>query len=307
MGARRRAGDIGTMRIGLLAPAFSALVLLAGASAASPASGPATCTSAQKAQRQAALTAFQKRMPAAKKAYFAHHRSARLRKAWVARQQARLKALTQAASCTAPASTNPDAARMEVLVKYADDVEALSGLFDPPTNDDADAAIATLAMDEQDCADDPTLDTCPLDNSEYTDTATAVNAAAKPLSQLATKLAAITPPAMAVGDYEDSASDCGADLVTVAAAHKALRDANGTWADTLTAWGKAYGGGKSPDYAGANYEPGVDTIDSAPHQALVDWAVMVRFYWDALAGKVASPPDVPQWLGDLADEECPSS
>ena len=137
-------------------PALSALVLLAGAAVASPASTPATCTAAQKAQRQAALTAFQKRMPAAKKAYFGHHRSVKLRKAFIVRQQARLKVLSRGASCTAPASTNPDAARMDLLVTYAGQMKALT--FDPETSDAADEAIGTLASDEQDCADDPTLE-----------------------------------------------------------------------------------------------------------------------------------------------------
>jgi hypothetical protein len=71
--------------------------------------------------------------------------------------------------------------------------------------------------------------------------------------------------------------------------------------------GEAYTAGQSPDYSTTDYEPGVDTINSAPHQALVDWAVMVRFYWAALSGKVASPPDVSGWIGDLADEECPAT
>ena len=244
-------------------------------------------------------------MPAAKKVYFAHHRSAKLRKAFIVRQQARLKVLFQAATCTAPASTNPDATRMDQLVNYAGQMKALT--FDPGTSDAADEAIGTLAQDEEDCADDPTLDTCPLDNSEYTDTAKAADDAAAPLAQLATKLGAITPPTMAVGDYDASANDCGVDLETVAAAHKALKDANGTWAGTLTAWGKAFAAGQSPDYSAADYEPGVDTINSTPHQALVDWAVMVRFYWAALSDKVASPPDVPSWVGDLADEECAAS
>jgi hypothetical protein len=95
----------------------------------------------------------------------------------------------------------------------------------PETSDAADGAIGTLAQDEEDCADDPTLDTCALDTSEYTDTATAVDDAATPLAQLATQLGAISPPpAMAAGDYEASAGDCGVDLQTVAAAHKALED-----------------------------------------------------------------------------------
>src|SRR3954451_15932655 len=305
MGSRPRRGDIGWMRIRLIVPALSALVLLAGAAVASPAAAPATCTAAQKAQRQAALAAFQKRFPAARKTFFAHHKSAKLRKAFLKRQQARLKVLFQAASCTASVSTNPDAARMDQLEKYAGQMKALT--FDPDTSAAADDAISTLAQDEEDCADDPTLDTCPLDNSEYTDTGKAVDAAATPLSQLASKLGSITPPAMAVGDYDDSAGDCGVDLQTVAGAHKALRGTNGTWADTLTAWGKEYAKGNSPDYSTAGYEPGLDTINAAPHQALVDWAVMLRFYWAALSGKVASPPDVPGWIGDLADEECSSN
>jgi hypothetical protein len=294
------------MRTRLLLPALTALLLLTGAAVAAPSSTSATCTAAQKVQRQAALTAFQKRMAPARKAYFAHHRSTRLRKAFVARQLARLKALKQTASCTVPATTNPDSAKLDQLQTYVGQVEALNDLFDPTTSDDADAAIATLAQDEQDCADDPTLDTCPLANSEYDDTATAVKDAAVPLAQLATKLSAITPPPMAVTDYEQSANDCGVDLVTVATAQKSVRDANTVWAATLTTWATAFSAGKSPDYSTADYEPGVDTIDAEPHQALVDWAVMVRFYWSALSGKVASPPDVPSWVGDLADEECPA-
>ena len=294
------------MRPRLLVLALSALVLLAGAAAASPASSPASCTAAQKTQREAALTAFQKRMPATKKAYFAHHRSAKLRKAFLARQQAKLKLLARAASCTASASTNPDAARMDALEAYTAKMEALNAFFDPSTSDDADAAIRTLAQDEQDCNDDPTLDTCPLDTSEYTDTAKAVDAAIVPIAQLAGKLATVEAPSMAVSDYDKGAQDCGVDLVTVAAAQKSLQDANVDWATTLGAWSKAYAAGDDPDYSTADYEPGVDTIDAAPHQALVDWAVMVRFYWDALAGKVDSPPDVPGWIGNLADEECSS-
>jgi hypothetical protein len=112
---------------------------------------------------------------------------------------------------------------------------------------------------------------------------------------------------MAVGDYDAAARDCGVDLVTVAAAQKSLQDANVHWATTLGAWSKALAKGDDPDYSTADYEPGVDTINSGQHQALVDWAVMVRFYWEALAGKVDTAPDVPDWVGSLADEECSSS
>src|SRR3954454_13724353 len=240
------------MRIRVLVPALCLLTLLTGAAVAAPASVQATCTAAQKAQRQALVTAYQKKMGAARKAFFAHHRSAKLRKAFTARQQARLKALTQAASCTAGTPVNPDATRMDALQKYVGQVQALNAMFDPATSDDADTAIGTLAQDEQDCADDPSLPSCPLDSSEYSDTATEVKDAATPLNQLATKLATITAPSMAVGDYDASAAACGVDLVTVSAAQKSLHDKNASWATTVTGWGTTFAAGKSPDYSTAD-------------------------------------------------------
>ena len=90
----------------------TALALLAGLTVATVTVGAsarpaATCTSAEQAQRRAALAADRKRIPAERAAYFAKHRSASQRAAFVRRQQLRLKALQVAASCTVRAGTVP--------------------------------------------------------------------------------------------------------------------------------------------------------------------------------------------------------
>jgi M6 family metalloprotease-like protein len=83
--------------------------LVAAAGAATTATGVASprpaadCTAAQKAQRQAALSAYLRRMSAERRAYFKAHRGSKQRKAFVRRQQARLKALRAAAACSVPA------------------------------------------------------------------------------------------------------------------------------------------------------------------------------------------------------------
>lgn len=76
-----------------------------------PARPDATCSAAKKAQRQRAVAAYKKQMARARSAYFYRHRSQRLRKAFVKRQQARLRALRRAARCTvvAPSPAPPPA------------------------------------------------------------------------------------------------------------------------------------------------------------------------------------------------------
>ncbi len=60
------------------------------------------CTPAVKKKRQRALAAYKRQMPKARRAYFKKHRSARLRRAFVRKQQAKLKALQKAlARCAA--------------------------------------------------------------------------------------------------------------------------------------------------------------------------------------------------------------
>ena len=64
-------------------------------------SASAACTAAVKKKRQRALTAFKRQMPKAKKAYFKKVKSAKKRKAFVKRQQAKVKALQRAlAKCS---------------------------------------------------------------------------------------------------------------------------------------------------------------------------------------------------------------
>jgi M6 family metalloprotease-like protein len=72
-------------------------------------SASAACTAAVKKKRQRALASFKRQMPKAKKAYFKKVKSAKKRKAFTRRQQAKLKALKRAlASCAArPRPTPP--------------------------------------------------------------------------------------------------------------------------------------------------------------------------------------------------------
>jgi M6 family metalloprotease-like protein len=65
--------------------------------------GMASCTATEKAERQAVLAAYRKRAASERRAYFRTHKSAKLRRAFVQRQQAPLKKLAQAAACTVPA------------------------------------------------------------------------------------------------------------------------------------------------------------------------------------------------------------
>jgi hypothetical protein len=105
--------DPHSARIGLviarLLVAFAAAVV--GGSAAVPAGAAATskglsgagvaafCTAAEKAQHLAALKRYRARMKNARRAYFRSHRSARARRVFVERQQAKLRALKRAAAC----------------------------------------------------------------------------------------------------------------------------------------------------------------------------------------------------------------
>lgn len=62
----------------------------------------ATCTTQQKAARTTAAAKYQRGMAAARKAYFRTHRKDADRKRFVAKQNARLRALRSAAACTVP-------------------------------------------------------------------------------------------------------------------------------------------------------------------------------------------------------------
>jgi hypothetical protein len=100
-------------RIGLviatLLVAFAAAVV--GGSAAVPVGAAASvqqvsgaraaafCTAAEKARRLAALKRYRAQMKSARRAYFRSHRSAKARRAFVERHQAKLRALKRAAAC----------------------------------------------------------------------------------------------------------------------------------------------------------------------------------------------------------------
>jgi hypothetical protein len=70
----------------------------------------ATCTADEQAANQAALAAYVKRIPRDRKAYFRKHHDTAHRRAFLKKQQAKLKALRAAASCqveTPPPTTPP--------------------------------------------------------------------------------------------------------------------------------------------------------------------------------------------------------
>ncbi len=87
----------------VLASAAAGLVLAAGQAAlSSVAAQAASCTAEQKSAAEAALLRFNQGMAAARRAYFKKHRNAKLRRAFVRRQSARLRVLATAAACTVP-------------------------------------------------------------------------------------------------------------------------------------------------------------------------------------------------------------
>ena len=91
----------------LVAVALCAAVFASSAPARDvrPARIAATCTADEQAANQAALEAYVKRMPRDRKAYFRRHRDKAHRRAFVSRQQAKLKALQAAAACQVPTPT----------------------------------------------------------------------------------------------------------------------------------------------------------------------------------------------------------
>jgi M6 family metalloprotease-like protein len=88
----------------VLASAATGLALATGQIAESKVVAPtASCSAEQKSAREAALLRFKQGMAAARHAYFKKHREAKLRRAFVKRQSARLRVLETAAACTVPA------------------------------------------------------------------------------------------------------------------------------------------------------------------------------------------------------------
>lgn len=76
--------------------------MVAALASASGEARAATCTTTQKAAAQQALAAYQKSMAKAKASYFKTHRKPAQRKAFLVKQQAKLRALRASASCVVP-------------------------------------------------------------------------------------------------------------------------------------------------------------------------------------------------------------
>ena len=240
-------------------------------------------------------------MSAARSAYFAHHKRASLRRAFVRGQHARLKSLETAAACTVTA-----AGRLAELRTYAQRMTMLSPQFDPTLTEPVDDAIATITSDEENCDADPEDFDCPVP-------ASGVSGDGQDPSRRSRNVEGTDDKAQ--GDH--SAHDVGRRLrqrprrlrrgmVTIAAAHKAFSDSIAKWDATLERWAATYASGTSPDWDTLDYVPNASNIWDEPNQALHVWAVFVNSYWTALAQHVTSAPAVPQWISDVSDEECPA-
>jgi hypothetical protein len=301
------------MRVRLVAPAMLALIVAGGGLAiagarATPNVRASSCTAAQKSQRQAALSAYRKRMVNQRSTYFANHKSVTLRRAFVHQQQLVLNKLVTAAACTVSISNT---ARLARLRAYAGEMNALNPLFDPAVTEQAEDDLAQITSDEETCDMDSESPDCPVPASEYQATAKSLRDAAGRFKNLATKLAAIVAPTMSVSEYNhaavSAAADCGVDLTTIATAHKRILNTTNNWVSALGGWADTYAAGKSVDWDTLDYVPGGGSFGDDSRDALVLWAVMVNAYWNSLAEShdVASAPPVPEWISSFNDDECP--
>jgi hypothetical protein len=122
------------------------VVLLIGFVLGSSRGFAAPCTAQEKAARQNALAAYVKRMPKERKAYFRTHRKAPQRQAFVKRQQAKLKALRNAATCTVQPSPSPNVPPTAVLtIAPTSPTTGESVTFDASKSSDTDGTIAFYA------------------------------------------------------------------------------------------------------------------------------------------------------------------
>ena len=187
---------------------------------------------------------------------------------------------------------------------------ALMPLFAPDSAPAADDALETITTHEEDCETNPDVSDCPVPMSEYQDTAKSLRAAAADLTKLSGKLAVTVAPTMTAAEYSSAvkaaATDCGVDLTTIAAAHKTFLNVTNKWVTTLGDWADTYAAGKSVDWDNVDdYLPGSSAILEQVTDAISMWGVMVTAYWNSLAERVSPAPEIPTWISDLYDGECP--
>jgi hypothetical protein len=103
--------------------AVAARVATAGVGPSAAAARADSCTAAEKAQRVAGLTKYVAAMTRARRVYFRSHRSAKQRRAFVARQQTKLRALRKAAAC----AVLPAGSRVVATVRIPTDGPAVVG------------------------------------------------------------------------------------------------------------------------------------------------------------------------------------
>jgi M6 family metalloprotease-like protein len=119
--------------------AFCALALAVGGPAVA-----ATCTQAEKDAAVAALAAYQKKIPKERAAYFKRHKKAKQRKAFVKKQQSKLKRLREAAGCDVPP---PPDTRPPALTAAAVNGATVTLTFDEDLSGSAAASAFGVTVD----------------------------------------------------------------------------------------------------------------------------------------------------------------
>lgn len=114
------------------------------------AAGRVTCSSAQKARYQAAVSAYARGMLKARAHYFKTHKSARLRASFVRKQKAKLKALRVKARCTIKPALEPPPPPIDLNpAPTAGETFTFGPGMTPADEDQIKGDIAFAAEDEQ--------------------------------------------------------------------------------------------------------------------------------------------------------------
>lgn len=116
----------------------------------------ATCTAAQKAQRQTAVRTYQRTMRAARRVYFKAHEQAKLRVAFVKLQQRKLARLRHAAACVVPqpapppppATTTTDTGPIPAPPPSPNELFYFDGAITPADQDEIKGDVAYALQDE---------------------------------------------------------------------------------------------------------------------------------------------------------------
>ena len=144
--------------LALLVLALVSSLLLALLAVPSASTAPnTTCTAAEKAQRQAAVRKYQRKMQAARRAYFKAHKQAKLRAAFLRSQQIKLASLRHAAACVVPqpappspppATTTTDSGPVPAPPPGSNELFYFDGAITAADQDEIKGDVAYAAQDE---------------------------------------------------------------------------------------------------------------------------------------------------------------